>query len=212
MANGSSPTRTDGRIKAGLSNPVKHWDVRIGEPRVLVAGTPLAIETLRRVAGGEVEIVAASSVDEALTRLNTGPDAIVCSVRFNESRMFDFLVRLRAMPQATEVPVICCRTLDAPLSAARYRAIALAAEALGAAVFIDMHTARRAHGGAAAEALLRRAVMAACRARLARVQENVLAAVCRRNEAKALCGVEKFQSACNAHRSGPSGMALLASP
>jgi CheY-like chemotaxis protein len=136
---------------------------KIGKPRVLVAGTPLAIETLQRVVGRDVQIVAAHSVDEALERLKMPADAIVCSVMFNESRMFDFLTRLRGMPQAPDVPIICCRTLDAPLSVARYRAIALASEALGAAVFIDMHSARRAHGPAAADALLREAVLAACR-------------------------------------------------
>src|SRR2546423_6141372 len=108
-------------------------------PRILVAGTPLAVDTLRRVLGAEVELVVAHSLESAIEKLSVQPDLIVCSVRFNESRMFDLLNHLHAMPGKAKIPVICCRAIDKPLSAARDHAIRVAAEALGAIAFFDLH-------------------------------------------------------------------------
>ena len=132
----------------------------LGKPRVLVAGTELAIETCRRLLGESVELIAARSVEEALERLDSALDLIISSVRFDDSRMFDFLGALNAMPPSRRVPVICCRVARAPLSGGSRRGIELALEALGVAAFLDMHELEQRDGLAAAQAALREAVMA----------------------------------------------------
>ena len=125
------------------------------KPRVLVAGTELAIETCGRLFGESVELIAARSVEEALERLDPSIELIISSVRFDESRMFDFLEALRAMRARCPAPVLCCRMVPRPLSATMYHSIETAALALGVKAFLDMDTEIRQRGEAEAERRLR---------------------------------------------------------
>jgi len=127
--------------------------------RVLVAGTQDVIDTARAVLGPEVELATAYSVGEALTRVQAGVGLVLCSVRFDDSRMFDFLGALNVMPVAKGLPVVCCRVARAPMSAGARRGIELALEALGVLAFLDMHELESRDGPAAAQAALREAVM-----------------------------------------------------
>jgi hypothetical protein len=124
-----------------------------------VAGTHDVLDTARAVLPAEIELVAAYSVAEALKRMQNGTDLVLCSVRFDDSRMFDFLGALSTLPAARGVPVICCRVLRTPMSAGARRGIELALEALGVVAFIDMHDLERRLGAAAAQDALRGAVM-----------------------------------------------------
>jgi hypothetical protein len=126
---------------------------------VLVAGTQEIIDTALAALAGEMELVSAYSVAEALNRIQGGVDLVLCNVRFDDSRMFDFLGALNAMPAAQRVPVICCRVLRTPMSAGARRGIELALEALGVVAFLDMHEVEREQGAAAAQAALRQVVM-----------------------------------------------------
>jgi response regulator RpfG family c-di-GMP phosphodiesterase len=110
------------------------------------------------VLSGEAELVCAGSLREALARLDDSVGLIVCSVRFDESRMFEFLHALQMHPTAQEIPVICVRTGQAPLSPSTYDAIAAATEALGVHDFLDMHGLEQRLGEQAAEEALRHAV------------------------------------------------------
>lgn len=128
-------------------------------PRVLVAGTRQGIASVREVLEDAAELVGAQSVAEALREVDRGADLIICNVRFDDSRMFDFLGALAERPAARGVPVICCRVLHRPLSAGARRAIALALEALGVAEFVDMQAIQEEQGIEAAKEALRRAAL-----------------------------------------------------
>jgi hypothetical protein len=128
-------------------------------PRVLVAGTRLGIDSVREVLGGDAELVGAQSVTEALAEVDRGVELIICNVRFDDSRMFDFLGALGGRASARGVPVICCRVLHRPLSVGARRAIALALEALGVAEFVDMQAIEEEQGTDAARQALRRAAL-----------------------------------------------------
>ena len=130
------------------------------KPRVLVAGTELAIETCGRLFGESVQLVAARSVEEALERVDPSIELIISSVRFDESRMFDFLEALRAMRARCAAPVLCCRMVRQPLSPAMYHSIETAALALGVKAFLDMDTEIRERGEAEAERRLRSLISA----------------------------------------------------
>jgi hypothetical protein len=134
-------------------------------PRILVAGTRQGIATIEEILGGDLEIVGAQSVAEALARVDSGVDLIVCNVRFDDSRMFDFLGALSGRPAAQGVPVVCCRLLHRPLSAGARRAIALALEALGVAEFVDLQAIEEERGVDAARGALRRAALTRIRKR-----------------------------------------------
>jgi hypothetical protein len=128
-------------------------------PRVLVAGTRLGIDSVREVLGGDAELIGAQSVTEALVEVDRGVELIICNVRFDDSRMFDFLGALGERPAARGVPVICCRVLHRPLSVGTRRAIALALEALGVTEFVDMQAIEEEQGTEAARLALRRAAL-----------------------------------------------------
>jgi response regulator RpfG family c-di-GMP phosphodiesterase len=125
------------------------------KPRVLVAGTELAIATCQRILDEEAQVVAARSVAQALERLEPAPDLIISSVRFDESRMFDFLQALQEFRDRCRAPVVCCRIVPKPLSPAIYQSIETAAAALGVKAFFDMETEIRRHGEAEAGRRLR---------------------------------------------------------
>jgi hypothetical protein len=127
--------------------------------RLLVAGTQEVIDVARALFGGELELLSASSVAEALKQSETGIDLVLCNVRFDDSRMFDFLGALNAMPLARQVPVICCRMQRTPLSGGARRGIELALEALGVVAFVDMYELEQLHGVAPAQAKLRDMVL-----------------------------------------------------
>jgi hypothetical protein len=127
--------------------------------RVLVAGTQEVIDTAQALFGGEAELLSASSVAEALKQAEAGIDLVLCNVRFDDSRMFDFLGALNAMPPARQLPVICCRMQRTPLSGGARRGIELALEALGVVAFVDMYELEQQHGAAAAQAALRDLVL-----------------------------------------------------
>ena len=123
--------------------------------RVLVAGTQEVMDAAQAVLGSELELVQAYSVDEALKRIESGVDLVLCNVRFDDSRMFDFLGALNARPPDRQVPVICCRVARTPMSAGARRGIELALEALGVAEFADLQEVEQREGTAAAHAALR---------------------------------------------------------
>jgi hypothetical protein len=126
--------------------------------RVLVAGTQDAIDAARAALGRQFELATAYSVGEALKEVQGGVELVVCNVRFDDSRMFDFLGALNAMPGTSRVPVICCRVERTAMSAGARRGIELALEALGVLAFLDMHELEQRDGPAAAQAALREAV------------------------------------------------------
>jgi hypothetical protein len=127
--------------------------------RVLVAGTQDVIDAARAALGEELELAAAYSVAEALQQVEAGVELVLCNVRFDDSRMFDFLGALNAMPGARRVPVICCRVARSPISGGARRGIELALEALGVLAFLDLHELESRDGPVAARAALRGMVM-----------------------------------------------------
>ena len=126
--------------------------------RVLVAGTQDVIDAARAALGGELELATAYSVSEALRQVEGGVELVLCNVRFDDSRMFDFLGALNAMARSGP-PVICCRVARGPMSAGARRGIELALEALGVVAFLDMYELESRDGLSAAHAALREAVM-----------------------------------------------------
>ena len=115
-------------------------------PRLLVAGTPEAFATLGELLGEHLELVWASSVKEALGLVDSDIALVICNVRFDESRMFDFLHEMQKRPAAPKIPIICCRISPMPMALASRHAIELALDALGVGVFIDLAQMRRDFG------------------------------------------------------------------
>ena len=129
--------------------------------RVLIAGTEEGVRLLTDVLAGDLEIVSARSVREAMERLAThGPfHFIVCNVSFDESRMFDFLQALRAAELEPPPRVVCVHAKTTPLSPRTRPAIEAALEALGVHALVDFAELAAARGEAAARELLRETIL-----------------------------------------------------
>jgi hypothetical protein len=126
--------------------------------RVLVAGTLEAVDSAQTALGDEFDLLTAYSVSEALERVGSGVELVLCNVRFDDSRMFDFLGALSANPPAQALPVVCYRVMRSRMSAGARRGIELALEALGVSVFLDLYEVEQQHGAATARDALRSAV------------------------------------------------------
>lgn len=105
-------------------------------PVILLACAPSEAATLERLVPREADIVRVGSVEEAVGRMEQGVDAIVCSLRFDESRMLE-LAR-EAHERLPEVPVLCCNTQASPVSGSWVHAAAIAAASVGAAAFLEI--------------------------------------------------------------------------
>ena len=142
VAEGSSPTQGSSRI------------------RVLVAGTPDAIAALVEAVRDDAEIVPAYSVNQALAELRAGEfDTIACNVRFDESRMFEFLQALTELKPGHAARVVAYRADQSPITNSTRSAIRHALEALGVERFVDLSQLRAEYGEEVAYEALRKIVL-----------------------------------------------------
>jgi hypothetical protein len=129
-------------------------------PRVLVAGTLDAIEIVVEALRGDADIVPARSVEEAVSRCGESQfDTIACDVRFDESRMFNFLQALMEQPSARAARVVCFRLHGGELSPSMRNAIQTALEALGVWIFLDLHQLKAEYGAEVARETLRQIIL-----------------------------------------------------
>lgn len=135
-------------------------DIAPSRRRILIAGTSEAIEMLAAVLHEDADMVAARSVQEALRYFDAQPfDTVACNVRFDESRMFDFLQALRERSAGRRVHVVCFRLSGDELSPATRNVIASALEALGVPVFLDLPQLSARSGAEVALEILRQTVL-----------------------------------------------------
>lgn len=123
------------------------------KPRLLLAGTPTGLRVLRLIFEGEAELLSAETLPQATRLLAADPDLIVCTLRFDESRMFELL---RAAKRAAPgVKFVCCRPTPGVIGGRALEAAAMAARSAGAAGYLDLAELRRRHGVAAGDAKFR---------------------------------------------------------
>jgi len=127
--------------------------------RVLLACTPEGDPVVRRIlAPLGVEMLSAFTQEEAVDRIRNGVDVVLCSLRFDESRMLDLMSEMRDL--ASHPPVVCCRVLDSDLPESSLRAAFTAAGYLGAVALLSLPDLARHRGEPGAEAMLRETVAA----------------------------------------------------
>ena len=128
-------------------------------PVILVAGTPDAIRTATEVLGPSYTYRVALSVEEAIGKLSSDVDLIVCNVSFDGSRMFDFMHAARSSAQGRAVPIVCFRNHDRPLSRSMHSVIDLSVCAFERASFVVLYSITRQDGLESALSAFRGAVV-----------------------------------------------------
>jgi CheY-like chemotaxis protein len=121
---------------------------------ILVAASPAPREVLERVLEGH-ELVCAKTMTQAESFLQKRTfDLIICTMVFDESRMFDFLRLAKSKTEWRRIPFVCARVraqvLQSPLAV---EAVDFTCRALGAATFLDI-----AAFGANPEGKMRKAI------------------------------------------------------
>jgi hypothetical protein len=118
--------------------------------RLLAAVTAIGYVHARRALHERFELVPAFSLSQATASLrHSGIDAVLCSIHFDDSRMFDLLHEAKGI--APQTPFVCCRILHSDLTAQVLSGMAHAAQLQGALAFIDYNELHRQHGFAEAD-------------------------------------------------------------
>lgn len=94
---------------------------------------------MQRILHGN-DLISAETIEEAVKLLRARAfDLIVCTVMFDESRMFDFLRVVKANKAWEKIPFVCARAkpqiLRSPIA---LEAVDFTSRALGAAAFVDI--------------------------------------------------------------------------
>ena len=132
---------------------------------ILVAGTADAVHTARLILGDGFHYRAAFSLEQACASLRPAPQLVVCSMRFDDARMIDFLRTLRE--EHARPPVVCFHAHGWQVSASAHAALQAVLLTLENAAFVDLYAIARARGVAAAAGALREAVASALGTRAA---------------------------------------------
>jgi len=107
--------------------------------KILVAASSEPRAALERILAGH-DLSCPETLEKAGEMLRSRPfDLIVCTVFFDESRMFDLLRLAKSTPERQSIPFVCARLRQHVLEASIAReAIAFTCKSLGAAAFLDV--------------------------------------------------------------------------
>lgn len=131
------------------------------KPRILVVGTVDAVQTARLIIGDSFDYRCAFSLEQARTGLDPDVALVVCSMRFDDAGMIDFLELVHADEHGARLPVVCFHPYSREVSRSAREALAAVLESFAYARFVDLYATARAHGVSAAAAELREAAFAA---------------------------------------------------
>ena len=107
--------------------------------KVLVAASPEPRVIMERILAGH-ELCCVETLAQAEQFLRQQPfDLILCTIVFDESRMFDLLRLAKSRPEWQRIPFVCTRVrrhiIDSPVA---LQAVAFTCQALGAVAFVNM--------------------------------------------------------------------------
>jgi PleD family two-component response regulator len=111
----------------------------MGNPaRVLVADVPEADDKIRECLPDR-ELVFVRSLGQAIRALRAdGFQLVIIGMHFDESRMFELLQYVKALPDYRDVPVICVQCLEVALADAVLKNMDDAVKSLGGTAFVDL--------------------------------------------------------------------------
>jgi hypothetical protein len=129
------------------------------KPRVLTACRPLAVRTLKSILTRHADLMFVHSLAGAKDVLIANPDIemAICGVHFDGSRMYELLEY--AHLNFPYLPFICVRILNGDILEMSRDLVALAAESLGAAAYVDFAASMADEGPDIAQQLLETIVL-----------------------------------------------------
>lgn len=126
---------------------------------ILVAAARPTIRVMQRVFGRDAKVISATRMHDVLKILAGGVDLIICSLQFDESRMFELLGTVKANPKTRAIPFISVRHLPSVLRPTAFKGIQFACKGYGAE-FINLGALEARYGSDEAQRRLREMVLA----------------------------------------------------
>lgn len=109
------------------------------QPKKLLAATvPASLQYLQDLYGEHFSLVCVTRLDDALSMLDQGVDAVLCNVHFDEGALFDLLRIAKAHKTARSVPFFVIDASPTMTSPAITQSISIASKALGADQVVHM--------------------------------------------------------------------------
>ena len=109
------------------------------QQRILVADQPDSFEAFRRALVSTIPLVHVASFEAAHAELAAPPALVVCGCHFDEGRLYDVLLFLKATPGLQQVPFMAVRCVEGELlDDALYQSVKIAVRALGGNAFVDL--------------------------------------------------------------------------
>lgn len=107
--------------------------------KILVAASPGPQQLVERMLGGH-QLCRAESMEQAQQALlRESYELIVCTILFDESKMFDLLQHAKSRPDWLRIPFVCMRVKShLHWSEIALKAVEFTCRALGAATFLDI--------------------------------------------------------------------------
>jgi hypothetical protein len=107
--------------------------------KILVAASPEPRAIIERILAGH-DLFCAETMARAEQLLGERTfDLIICTIAFDESRLFDFLRLAKSRPESQPIPFVCARVRGHILrSPTALEAAAFTCRELGAAAFLDI--------------------------------------------------------------------------
>ena len=106
--------------------------------RVLVADVPEMDEKIRECLPGH-DLTFVRTMHDAIVGLRRGGfQLVVVGLEFDESRMFELLQHVRALPAYRDIPVVCVHAENMNLSEGAMKSINIAVKALGGIGFLNL--------------------------------------------------------------------------
>ena len=128
------------------------------KPRILIATAEAGYAVVRDIFADDADPVFVFRLQDAINEIDQGGfDCILCTIHFDDSRMFDLVRYARA--RAPEVPCVCTRLLDTMLKGSLLQGMLIAVDSLGAK-FVDRYELQRAYGEKAGDEQFKRLVLA----------------------------------------------------
>ncbi len=107
--------------------------------KILVAASPEPRAIVGRILARH-QLTFVETMPQAQQLLREGAfDLIICTIVFDESKMFDFLRHAKSSPEGQSIPFVCARLRSHILrSSAALEAVAYTCRAMGALAFLDI--------------------------------------------------------------------------
>jgi len=134
-----------------MQRPMK----RLPMHTILVAAPEESRQRVHKTLDGHFRLIIVTSMTEACHALSDDVDAILCSVSFDDQRMFELLRFAKDNPRTRAIPFLCIKSMEGLLAPNLVQGIEMASRALGAYGLIDLYHLRMELGDEAAFAQLR---------------------------------------------------------